>query len=126
MDLRKFANLLWRFWPIWIPACAVVALLVALMYPPHVVLHAVCAALLLGAVVSAVHHAEVVAHRLGEPFGTLVLALVVTAIEVALILSMMYAGGVEKATLARDAIFATVMIISSGIMGVCILLGGLR
>jgi Ca2+:H+ antiporter len=125
MAPRTFGNLS-CFWPIWIPASAFVALLIALVNPPHVVLHAACAALLLGAVVSAVHHAEVVAHRLGEPLGTLVLALAVTAIEVALILSMMYAGGVEKATLARDTIFATVMIISSGIMGICILVGGLR
>ena len=82
--------------------------------------------MLLAAVVSAVHHAEVVAHRVGEPYGTLVLALAITAIEVALIVSMMMAGGAAKAALARDTIYATVMIISSGVIGVCVLLGGLR
>jgi Ca2+:H+ antiporter len=76
--------------------------------------------------VSAVHHAEVVAHRVGEPYGTLVLALAVTAIEVALIVSLMLAGGADKAALARDTIYATVMIISSGVIGICVLLGGLR
>jgi Ca2+:H+ antiporter len=82
--------------------------------------------MLFAAVVSAVHHAEVVAHRVGEPYGTLVLALAVTAIEVALIVSLMLAGGADKAALARDTIYATVMIISSGVIGICVLLGGLR
>jgi Ca2+:H+ antiporter len=86
---------------------------------------AVCALMLFASVLAAVHHAEVVAHRVGEPFGTLVLALSVTAIELALILSMMLVGGPAKAALARDTIFATVMIIS-GVIGLCVLLGGLR
>ena len=84
---------------------------------------------LVGAVLAAVHHAEVVAHRVGEPFGTLVLALAVTVIEVALILSMMLAagsGGADKATLPRDTIFAAVMIIANGVVGICLLVGGLR
>lgn len=83
-------------------------------------------AALIGAVMAAVHHAEVVAHRMGEPFGTLVLALAVTVIEVALILSMMLAGGVDKAALPRDTLFAAVMIIANGVVGICLLLGGLR
>ncbi len=84
-------------------------------------------AIALGAnVVSAVHHAEVIAHRLGEPYGTLVLALAVTAIEVALIVSLMSGGGAETAALARDTIFAAVMIILTGILGLCLLIGGLR
>jgi len=80
---------------------------------------------LAGAVFVAVHHAEVVAHRVGEPFGTLVLALAVTAIETALILSMMVAGGPDMAVLPRDAIYAAVMIICTGVVGLCLLLGGL-
>jgi Ca2+:H+ antiporter len=80
---------------------------------------------LIGAVLVAVHHAEVVAHRMGEPFGTLVLALAVTAIETALILSMMIAGGEDMAVLPRDAIYAAVMIITNGVIGLCILVGGL-
>ncbi|MDZ7812654.1 MAG: ionic transporter y4hA [Ideonella sp.] len=78
------------------------------------------------AVISAVHHAEVVAHRVGEPYGTLVLALAVTVIEVALVLSMMLAGGANAATVPRDTIFAAVMIICNGVVGVCLLAGGLQ
>lgn len=81
---------------------------------------------LLAAVVSAVHHAEVVAHRIGEPYGTLVLALAITVIEVALVLSIMLAGGENAATLARDTVYAAVMIICNGVVGVCLLVGGLR
>jgi Ca2+:H+ antiporter len=85
----------------------------------------VCGAALAGAVFAAVHHAEVVAHRVGEPFGTLVLALAVTAIETALILSMMLAGGEDMATLPRDAIYAAVMLIGTGVVGLCVWMGGL-
>lgn len=84
------------------------------------------AAVLIGAVLAAVHHAEVVAHRVGEPFGTLLLALAITVIEVALIVSLMLAGGEETATLARDTVFAAVMIILTGIIGICLLVGGAR
>ena len=80
---------------------------------------------LAGSVFAAVHHAEVVAHRVGEPLGTLVLALAVTLIEVALIVSVMTAGGEEAAGLARDTVFAAVMIILNGIIGLCLLVGGL-
>jgi Ca2+:H+ antiporter len=78
-----------------------------------------------GSVLAAVHHAEVVAERVGEPYGTLVLALAVTLIEVALIVSLMAAGGEEAAGLARDTVFAAVMIILNGIIGLCLLVGGL-
>lgn len=83
-------------------------------------------AALIACVLAAVHHAEVVAHRVGEPFGTLVLALAVTVIEVALIVSLMLAGGVETAALARDTIFAAIMIILNGMVGLCLLAGGSR
>lgn len=85
----------------------------------------VCIAGLIGAVAAAVHHAEVVAHRVGEPFGTLVLAVAVTVIEASLILSMMLAGGPEVATLPRDTIYAAIMIICNGVIGACVLVGGL-
>lgn len=81
---------------------------------------------LIGAVMSAVHHAEVVAHRVGEPFGTLILAIAITIIEVALIVSLMLAGGDDTATLARDTVFAAVMILLTGIIGLCLLMGGAR
>src|SRR5580692_10858440 len=80
---------------------------------------------LAGSVFAAVHHAEVVAHRVGEPLGTLVLALAVTLIEVSLIVSLMAAGGEEASGLARDTVFAAVMIILNGIIGLCLLVGGL-
>ncbi|GAB3247197.1 ionic transporter y4hA [Chitinimonas naiadis] len=87
---------------------------------------ALVAVILAGTVFAAVHHAEVVAHRVGEPFGTLVLALAVTVIEVALIISMMLSGGAEKEALARDTVYAAVMLICNGIVGLCLLVGGLR
>jgi Ca2+:H+ antiporter len=81
---------------------------------------------LTGAVLTAVHHAEVVAHKVGEPYGTLVLALAVTVIEVVLIVALMLAGGPSTATLARDTVFATVMIVCNGVVGACVLVGALR
>ncbi len=84
------------------------------------------AAGLIGTVLAAVHHAEVVAHKVGEPYGTLVLALAITVIEVALIVSMMLAGGPATTALARDTVFAAVMLILNGIVGLCLLAGGSR
>jgi Ca2+:H+ antiporter len=85
-----------------------------------------CVAALIAAVVAAVHHAEVVAHRVGEPFGTLVLALAVTVIEVALVVSLMLADPGGKAALARDSVYAAVMIICAGVVGACVLAGAVR
>jgi Ca2+:H+ antiporter len=87
---------------------------------------ALCAVALLGAVVSSVHHAEVVAQRVGEPFGTLVLALAVTGIEAGLLVSLIFAAGEGRELLARDTLYATVMIIGSGVLGLCVLLGAVR
>jgi Ca2+:H+ antiporter len=115
--------------PVWawlVPAVAAILVLGGSVLPMGAAIAMACAAGLIGAVVAAVHHAEVVAHRVGEPFGTLVLAIAVTVIEVALIVSMMLAGGPDKATLPRDTIFAAIMIICNGIVGVFLLLGGLR
>ncbi|WP_316788725.1 ionic transporter y4hA [Pedobacter frigoris] len=81
---------------------------------------------LIGSVLAAVHHAETVAHRVGEPFGTLILALAITIIEVALIVSIMLSGGPETAVLARDTVFAAVMIILTGITGICLFVGGIK
>ncbi len=84
-------------------------------------------ALCLGAaVLAAVHHAEVVAHRVGEPYGSLVLAVAVTVIEVALIVSLMLAGGDGASSLARDTVFSAIMIVCNGVVGLCILVGGLK
>jgi len=81
---------------------------------------------LFAGVLAAVFHAEVVAHKVGEPYGTLVLAIAVTAIEVALIVSLMIAGGEATAGLARDTVFAAVMIILNGMLGLCLLAGAKR
>lgn len=81
---------------------------------------------LMATVFAAVHHAEVVAHKVGEPYGTLVLALAITVIEVALIVSLMLSGGPSTAALARDTVFAAVMLILNGIVGLCLLVGGSR
>ena len=81
--------------------------------------------LLFGTVFAAVHHAEVIARRTGEPYGTLVLSMAVTIIEVAVIASIML-GEVEAPALARDTVFAVIMIVCNGLVGVCILAGGLR
>ena len=82
-------------------------------------------AALIGAVLAAVHHAEVVAHKTGEPFGTLILALCITIIETTLIVSLMLAGNEGAEVIARDAVFATIMIIMNGVIGMCIFIGGL-
>ncbi len=81
--------------------------------------------ILFGTVFAAVHHAEVVAERIGEPFGTLLLTLAVTLIEVALIATLML-GDKSSPALARDTVFAVVMIVCNGLVGLCILTGGLR
>ena len=81
---------------------------------------------LFGAVLSAVHHAEVIAHRTGEPYGTLVLSISVTIIEVSLIIAMMLSGHEGSEFIARDAVFATVMIVINGVIGLCIFMGGLK
>jgi Ca2+:H+ antiporter len=82
-------------------------------------------AVLFGTVFAAVHHAEVIAERVGEPFGTLILTLAVTIIEVALITTIML-GDKPSPALARDTVFAVVMIVCNGLVGLCIFIGGLR
>ena len=114
--------------PLWtwlVPALAFGVLLIAGAAGVGAPLAVLCGISVLGTVVAAVHHAEVIAHRVGEPFGTLVLALAVTVIEASLILSMMIAGGDDMATLPRDTIYAATMIICNGVVGVCLLVGGL-
>ena len=116
----------WTAWPVAGPIAAWVALGGAWVLGTPSWLLPVLGLVLMVTVFAAVHHAERVAHRIGEPFGTLVLAVAVTVIEVALIVSVMLNGGEAKATLARDTVFAAVMICCNGIMGLCLLLGGIR
>lgn len=116
-----------RTWTTTVPLAALVVLVVALVLgdPPDLLL-ALGALLLAGSVLAAVHHAEVVAHRVGEPFGSLVLAVAVTVIEVGLIVTLMTTGGKGVETLARDTVFAAVMITTNGIVGVSLLIAGFK
>jgi Ca2+:H+ antiporter len=82
--------------------------------------------LLAGSVLAAVDHAEVVAHRVGEPFGSLILAVAVTVIEVGLIVTLMVSGGDDASTLARDPVFAAAMITCNGVIGLALLVAALR
>jgi Ca2+:H+ antiporter len=113
-------------WTVVIPPLALLALALIWGHEIGPILASAVAVLLIGAVLAAVHHAEVVAARVGEPFGSLVLAASVTVIEVALIVTLMASGGNEAATLARDTVFAAVMITMNGIAGLSLLLGSRR
>lgn len=113
-------------WARVIPAAAVVVLALAWGRDLGPVLITGVGVLLAGAVLAAVHHAEVVALRIGEPFGSLVLAVAVTVIEVGLIVTLMISGGPHTASLARDTVFAAVMITTNGIVGISLLVGAVR
>jgi len=111
----------------WIaPLLSMLMLAVGFAIPPHALLALVLFAALIGAVMAGVYHAEVVALRVGEPFGTLVLALAITVIEASLIVSLMLAGGEAAAELARNTLFSAIMIICNGLVGLCLLVGALR
>ena len=123
----------WREWPL---ALAVLALTLALpgkgwiagaLDRPAmlIALLAILCGVILAAAVAIVRHAEVLAHRLGEPAGTLLLTLAITGLEVAMVAFVMSTGA-EKPTLARDTMFAVVMLVLNGFLGLALLLGGLR
>ncbi|WP_406236766.1 calcium:proton antiporter [Nocardia sp. NBC_01009] len=113
-------------WTVFVPLLAAAALALTWGRSLHSVGVIIVVAALMGAVLAAVRHAEVVAHRVGEPFGSLVLAVAVTVIEVALIVTLMSSGGEKTASLARDTVFAAVMITCNGIFGLSLLVGALR
>ncbi len=114
----------------WIaPAAASVLLALKLtrVINPDAIGVLVLAGLLLGAVVfAAVHHAEVLALKLGEPFGSILLAISVTVIEVALIVSILATGAPGSDAVARDTVFSALMIVLNGIVGLCLVVGGRR
>ena len=123
----------WREWPL---ALAVVTLALALsgkawmataLEQPValIALLAIICSVILAAAVAIVRHAEVLAHRLGEPAGTLLLTLAITGLEVAMVAFVMSTGS-DKPTLARDTMFAVVMLVLNGFLGLAMLLGGLR
>jgi Ca2+:H+ antiporter len=118
--------------PAWTIAAPLVAAALVLLKMLHIVpadatLVLVLAAVLLGAAVfAAVHHAEVLAVRLGDPFGSILLAVAVTVIEVGLIASIMMSGAPGAEAVARDTVFAAVMIVLNGVVGLCLIMGGRR
>ena len=123
----------WREWPL---ALAVLTLTVLLLAKSWVagtaeqpallaVVLAVICGVILAAAVAIVRHADELAHRLGEPFGTLLLTLAITGLEVCMVAFVMSTGE-PKPDLARDTMFAVVMLVLNGFMGVALVLGGLR
>jgi Ca2+:H+ antiporter len=113
-------------WSVVVPILAVVVLGLAWFRHEHWAILVVVALTLTGAVVASVHHAEVVAHKVGEPFGSLILAVAVTVIEVGLIVMLMTSGGGGASTYARDTVFAALMITLNGIAGIALLVGALK
>ena len=123
----------WREWPLALAVVTLTLMLLgkawiatALNQPAMLIalLLIICGVILIAAV-AIVHHADVLAHRLGEPAGTLLLTLVITGLEVAMVAFVMSTGA-EKPTLARDTMVAVVMLVLNGFMGLALLLGGLR
>lgn len=92
----------------------------------HAWLQIVASALLILCVMSAVHHSEIIAHRVGEPYGTIILAVSITVIEVSIIVSLMMSEGPKAASLARDTVYSATMLILNGIVGLSLLIGGLK
>ena len=123
--MRSIAAWAVRFWPIVVPIVGVVLLVAVWSVPFGPFLIGLVSVVLAGTVLAAVQHAEVVAHKVGEPFGSLVLAVAVTVIEVALIVTLM-SSGKDSSTLARDTVFSAVMITMNGIVGLSLLLGASR
>jgi Ca2+:H+ antiporter len=113
-------------WPWWTPIIAIIVVIAAAAMPLDTTLVTVCGVALVGAVIASVHHAEVVAHRIGEPLGTVVLSICVTIIEVALITTVMMTGGADVAMLPRDTIYSVIMITCAGVVGLSMIIGAIR
>ena len=113
-------------WTLYSPIAATALLAATWSSKPGTIVLVIAGVFLITAVLAAVHHAEVIAHRVGEPFGSLVLAVAVTVIEVGLIVTLMVSGGDDTSTLARDTVFAAVMITTNGIVGISLMVGALR
>ena len=120
MKLKNFTN-----WYVLLPIFAAIYYLGGFLNDTTIS-NVIGAILMFGSVLAAVHHAEVVAHKVGEPYGTIILAICITILEVGLIISFMLSGSESSLTYARDTVFAAVMLILNGILGVCILVGGVK
>jgi Ca2+:H+ antiporter len=92
----------------------------------HLIVNLLAGLFMIGSVMAAVHHAEVVAHRVGEPYGTIILAVAVTLLEASIIVSLMLAGGKGAESYARNTLFAAVMLILNGILGISMVVGALK
>jgi Ca2+:H+ antiporter len=127
IDSTSIEHCPWWAWAAPLAACLLLAAKLSGLVPASAPAVLIPAALLLfGAVFAAVHHAEIVALRVGEPFGSIVLAVAVTVIEVALIVSMMLTAKEGGGALARDTVFAAVMLVLNGVVGLCLVFGGAR
>jgi Ca2+:H+ antiporter len=123
---RHTSNPYWT-WVAPILGCGLLALKFSNIVPPDATIILALAGAFLGAAVfAAVHHAEILALKLGEPFGSILLAIAVTVIEVALIVSIMLSASDGSGEVARDTVFATVIIVLNGVVGLCLVMGGRR
>lgn len=122
----RYRVLVWRIVPLaGLAATFVLPMLASYAAALDLALPVLAVLVLMGVVFACVWHADIIAHRTGEPYGTLVLTVAVTVIEVALILSIMLAGE-GKPTLARETVFSVIMLVCNGVVGLCLILGGLR
>ncbi|MBK0401537.1 ionic transporter y4hA [Adhaeribacter sp. BT258] len=112
-------------WTIIIPTLAWILFFSGLVHDSSI-FQVVASVLLILSVMSAVHHSEIIAHRVGEPYGTIILAIAITVIEVSIIISLMISGGKEAVSLARDTVYSATMLILNGIVGLCLFIGGLK
>ncbi|GAL87388.1 calcium/proton antiporter [Sporocytophaga myxococcoides] len=112
-------------WTVSLPLLACLLFFSGYIYE-NVTFQIIAGFLLIGSVMSAVHHSEIIAHRVGEPYGTIILAVAITIIEVSVIVSLMISGGEESVSLARDTVYAATMLILNGIVGLCLFIGGLK
>lgn len=112
-------------WTTIIPAIAWILFFSGLIYDSSF-FQIIASVLLILSVMSAVHHSEIVALRVGEPYGTIVLAVAITVIEVSIIISLMLSGGEETVSLARDTVYSATMLILNGIVGLCLFIGGVK
>src|SRR5580658_1131878 len=127
IEVHAVQRIPWWSWAVPLVACLLLAAKISGLLPVAAIFVLIPAAFLLfAAVFAAVHHAEIVALRVGEPFGSIVLAVAVTVIEVALIVSMMLAAKQGGGALARDTVFAAVMLVLNGVVGLCLVVGGAR
>lgn len=115
-----------RRWTAAVPVLGLLAVVLTWQQKLPVIVATIVGIVLIACVFAAVHHAEVVAHRVGEPFGSIVLAVAVTVIEVGLIIMLMLGGKGDTSELARDTVFAAVMITCNGIVGLALLLASRR